>query len=205
MPAPEPSARERRASSPGTGGAGHEVAARVADARRRAGLTLAAIAERTGLSPAYLSQIESGDANPTVRRLEQIAGALGVEFAAFLGARDPDPDQPFEAYLSPGALAAGVPGHPAVWDRTAPGSRRLTARLVHGSAADHAEAVTHDGEEFLVVLCGSCRLRVGAAVYELTAGDSCHYSARIEHQISRGSDDLTVSVVMAGTEPKENR
>jgi muramoyltetrapeptide carboxypeptidase len=59
-----------------------QIGARVAAARRRCGLTLAAIAARNGVSPAYLSQIEAGTANPTLRTLASVADALGVEVGA---------------------------------------------------------------------------------------------------------------------------
>ena len=45
-----------------------QLAKVVASARRTAGLTLAATAAGSGLSPAYISQIESGSANPTVQQ-----------------------------------------------------------------------------------------------------------------------------------------
>ena len=174
-----------------------QVAARIADARRRAGLTLAAVAERNGLSTAYLSQIESGAANPTVRTLAQVADALGVDVATFFGAKHATAAEGFAAYLSPAALAATVVGRSGVWDLTAAGDRRLVARLVHGDAADHAEPVVHAGEEFVVVLRGRCRLHVGADVHALTEGDSCHYSARVAHRITAGSPELTLCVVMS--------
>ncbi|WP_234344708.1 helix-turn-helix domain-containing protein, partial [Streptomyces sp. NRRL B-3253] len=63
-----------------------QLAKVVASARRTAGLTLAATAAGSGLSPAYVSQIESGSANPTVRSLAQLAGVLGLELHELLGA-----------------------------------------------------------------------------------------------------------------------
>jgi transcriptional regulator with XRE-family HTH domain len=50
------------------------VGRRIAAARRRAGLTLAVVAERSGVSVTYVSEIETGAANPTLRALDRIGG-----------------------------------------------------------------------------------------------------------------------------------
>ena len=174
------------------------IGQRVADARRRAGLTLAQAAARNGVSPAYISQIESGSANPTVRALAQVATGLDTDVAGLFGSAGDAPEPVFEAYHSPFPLLAGVAGAPAVWDLTAEGAQLLSARLVHAGAADHAEPVTHGGEELIVVLAGSCRVHVDGVSRVLGPGSACHLAAAQPHHISGISADLTMSVVMAG-------
>jgi transcriptional regulator with XRE-family HTH domain len=46
--------------------------------RREAGLTQEQLAERSGLSQQYLSDLERGKLNPTVVTLYELAEALGV-------------------------------------------------------------------------------------------------------------------------------
>ena len=46
--------------------------------RKEAGLTQEQLAERCGLSQQYLSKLESGNRNPTVVTLYEIAQGLGV-------------------------------------------------------------------------------------------------------------------------------
>ena len=46
--------------------------------RHNRGLTLGEIAERAGLSPQYLSEIERGLKDPSSEMIEAVAGALGV-------------------------------------------------------------------------------------------------------------------------------
>jgi transcriptional regulator with XRE-family HTH domain len=173
------------------------LAARVATARRLSGLTLAGVAERSGMSPAYVSQIESGTANPTLRALAQIAAAVDTDVEHLLGGADEQRAAGFEPYRSRAALAHSVSGSPGVWDQTAAGSRQLVARLVHGDAADHGEPVIHSGEEYVLVLRGTCRLHIGNAVHALGTGDACHFSAEQPHHVASASPDLTLSVVMS--------
>ncbi|MEU0736593.1 helix-turn-helix domain-containing protein, partial [Streptomyces lavendulocolor] len=57
--------------------------------RRAMALTLAAVAERSGLSVPFLSQIENERARPSERSLQQIADALDTTTVALLDAADP--------------------------------------------------------------------------------------------------------------------
>lgn len=51
---------------------------RIREFRKKAQLTLEQVAELTGLSPGYLSRMESADRNISTRNLSRIAEALGV-------------------------------------------------------------------------------------------------------------------------------
>jgi transcriptional regulator with XRE-family HTH domain len=46
-------------------------------------LTLRALAERTGFSASFLSQVENDQASPSISSMERIAGALGVTLGEF--------------------------------------------------------------------------------------------------------------------------
>lgn len=50
----------------------------LAEERKRARLSQAALASRSKLHPTYISQLERGLKSPTVRALQAIAGALGT-------------------------------------------------------------------------------------------------------------------------------
>ena len=174
-----------------------DLARSVARLRRASELTLATVAAEAGLSPAYVSQIESGAANPTMRTLAQIAKGLGRTVAELFGSEPAQGAGPaFPAGFSRLPLLAGVDGQHGVWDLTADGATALRIRLVMGRAADHGEPVRHDGEELVAVLRGHCRVRVGATARVLRPGDTCHLTARDEHRISEPSDDLLALVVL---------
>ena len=175
------------------------VAGRVASARRTTGLTLSAMATRSGLSPAYLSQIESGSANPTVGTLARVAAGLGSDFGSLLGdgAAPGRLVERFEPRFATVPLLAQLPDGSGVWDLTAVGSARLFARLVRGAPADHAEPISHPGEEFVAVLSGRCDLRVGSVVRTLHQADGCHLSASDQHEITAPSDDLLLLVILS--------
>src|SRR5438552_11182780 len=64
-----------------------EVGHRVRALREARGLTQRALADRSGVSPRYLAQLEAGDANISVERLADVCRVLGSTPAAILEGR----------------------------------------------------------------------------------------------------------------------
>lgn len=60
------------------------LGARVRRLRRRAGLTIEALAERAGIGAHYLGGVERGEQNPTLKVLVGVASALGVTLPALV-------------------------------------------------------------------------------------------------------------------------
>ena len=58
---------------------------RIRSRRAELGLTLAQVAEMSGLSAPYVSSLERGHSNPTVSALDAVAGALGQSVADLFG------------------------------------------------------------------------------------------------------------------------
>jgi transcriptional regulator with XRE-family HTH domain len=168
----------------------------VTKARRVAGLTLASVAQRSGLSTAHVSRIESGIANPTLRTLAQLATALGCAVADLLGADSRTGGARNEPCFITLPLLAATPGHRAVWDVSALGAARLFARLPHGTAGDHGAAASHPGEEIVVALAGTCIVRVGGIAQRLEPGESGQPAALDSHAITELSDDALLLVIM---------
>ncbi len=143
--------------------------------------------------------MESGAADPTVRTLCQIADALGATPAELLGGTGPATAAAAPAFpprFAPAPLLAQADGHHGIWDLTAPGASRIGARLLHADLGDHDHPTAHPGEEFALVLAGSCRVSVGGVVRLLRRTDSCHFAATDEHHFTDPSDDLLMLVVL---------
>ncbi|MGC5584035.1 helix-turn-helix domain-containing protein [Ornithinimicrobium sp. W1679] len=111
-----PSVRLDGTSPPTADGSGDPVALgrRVRHHRREAGLTLAALAERTGLSASALSLIENGRREARVSTLTTLARALGVQTDQLLAGAPPSRRAALEvrwerAQRSPGFESLGIP------------------------------------------------------------------------------------------------
>jgi transcriptional regulator with XRE-family HTH domain len=69
----------------------HRIAERVRDLRTLRGLTLEALAERSGVSRSMISLIERGESSPTAVLLERLATGLNVALASLFDAPGPSP------------------------------------------------------------------------------------------------------------------
>jgi transcriptional regulator with XRE-family HTH domain len=163
-----------------------ELARRVADGLRRyradRRLSLDELSARSGVSRAALSQIEGGRTNPTLSVLWKIAVGLEIQFHDLLGAASDEAVLTLRAGDTPPLRSAdgGVesrllsPGGAST--DTEVYELRLTPKAVLRSDP-HARGTT----ETVVVLSGSLRLLVGAAEYQLGAGDSAFFRADVTH------------------------
>lgn len=145
--------------------------------RTERGLTLANVAERSGLNIGYLSQIENDKASPSLGCLSAIAGALEVPAAWFLIEDVPAPlvvraaDRP----ISPTDF--GTIGY--VDGRASRDVSIIEVRA--GSANAHIPAHSHAGEEHHVVLRGRFRMRQGEHVLDVGPGDYVRWDGTIPH------------------------
>ena len=100
------------------------VGAQVRRWRRERGLTLATVAERSGLNVGYLSQIENDKASPSLACLASIGDALNVPIAWFL-MDDVPPPQVVQAGSAPhgSTTSAGSSWSTAVCRATSAWSR----------------------------------------------------------------------------------
>src|SRR4051812_31317583 len=65
-----------------------DVGHRVRALREARGLTQRALADRSGVSPRYLAQLEAGDANISVERLADVCRVLGSSPSAILDGQE---------------------------------------------------------------------------------------------------------------------
>ena len=71
----------------------------VREARRRAGLSQAALAEKAGVPKSTVGRIESGARTPSVELVERLVRAAGLEVTLGLSEPDPGTDSMFERTL----------------------------------------------------------------------------------------------------------
>lgn len=145
-------------------------------------LTLVALAERSGLSQPFLSQVENGRATPSMDSLYRIATALGTTPQALFGEHG-------EPRVVPVAARADDPEVPAI-DTAGESLRRVllagnapfhVIELV-GLATDFLEEWHHDGFEALYVLEGPVEVEIDGTLTELATGDFFSYPSNLPHR-----------------------
>ncbi|MFE1925154.1 helix-turn-helix domain-containing protein [Streptomyces asoensis] len=156
------------------------VAPQLRSLRRRAALTLEAAARAAGLSPAHLSRLETGQRQPSLPMLLALARVYGTTVSELLGETAPDRDAVVRAEAMEPTHAGGW----TYWPAGAPGRgmQALRVHVPHGSQGDVVRV--HPGEEWLHVLRGRLRLRLGDSTDVLGPGDSAHFDSLTPHRIA---------------------
>ncbi|MFC9153933.1 helix-turn-helix domain-containing protein [Streptomyces bauhiniae] len=161
------------------------VAPQLRALRRRAGLTLEAAAGAAGLSPAHLSRLETGHRQPSLPMLLALARIYGTTVSDLLGETAADRDAIVRAAgMEPTRAAgwtyfqAGAPGR---------GMQALRVRVPYRAEGDIVRV--HPGEEWLYVLSGRLRLRLGDSAHLLAPGDSAHFDSLTPHRLNADDHD----------------
>ncbi|MGV9254303.1 helix-turn-helix domain-containing protein [Streptomyces sp. NPDC003697] len=161
------------------------VAPQLRALRRRAAFTLEAAAREAGLSPAHLSRLETGQRQPSLPMLLALARIYGTTVSELLGERVPERD----AVVRSAGMEPTRAGGWTYWQAGASGRamQALRVRVPYGSQGDIVRV--HPGEEWLYVLKGRLRLRLGDATHRLGAGDSAHFDSLTPHRIAAEDQD----------------
>lgn len=167
-----------------------EFAKRVASFRKAKKLTLEQAAHATGVSRSMLSQIERGEANPTLAVSFRIAEGLGIPIAQLVG----------ESWSGPLIEVVTRDDVNSIY-RDSDGCRlRTLSQLKHEKDIEFYELQLEAGakldsqphhrgtRELLTVANGEIELTVNGVSRNLAAGDTAHYPADTNHKIgNRGS------------------
>jgi transcriptional regulator with XRE-family HTH domain len=158
--------------------------------RLESSLSLKELAEKTGLTPGFLSQVERELAEPSITSLRKIAEALNVPIFYFL--MDETEKNPVVRKNQRQILK--FPDSHLIFELLSPDLNRkiemMMARLEPG-ATTCDEPLTHYGEEVILVIQGEMKIQVGDEIYFLEEGDSIYYFSSVPHKIwSIGKTDL---------------
>jgi len=153
------------------------VGAQVRRWRTERGLTLANVAERSGLNLGYLSQIENDKASPSLTCLASLADALDVPIAWFFIDEVPAPrvvratERPVRERDGLGRVERVDGGD----------SRDLSIIEGVAPAGGRAGLHAHVGDEHHLILRGRWRMSQGDHVVDLGPGDYIRWDASIPH------------------------
>jgi quercetin dioxygenase-like cupin family protein len=195
----------RRGQGPAAGPAGPVeslVGERIRQLRNDKGLTLRELADLTGRSIGFLSQVERGLSSISLTALRDIAASLGRPMTEFLDVAGDDLDSDSRGPVwtltraeegSSEVLFSGTRRYQLLSAR-APGLV-LEPLLVHIAPGGIVEDIDpHAGEEFAYVLKGQLLFVIDGQEHRLGPGDSIHLRANVAHRIHNDGDEPTVVV-----------
>lgn len=151
------------------------VGTRLREARLAKGLTLEAVASRSGMSVSTLSRLESGKRQATLALLIPVTRQLGIRIDDLVRPESADPRVRRPAVRRNGMVIAPL---------TLEDSPVSTFKITYPPVRELPSLKTHDGFEWVYVLSGRLRLRLGEQDLVLARGEAAEFDTRTPHAMS---------------------
>jgi transcriptional regulator with XRE-family HTH domain len=148
--------------------------------RTRRGLTLAALAEATGISKSTLSRLETGRRRPSLELLLPLAQAHQVPLDELTGA--PEIGDP-RVRLTPRSRN----GRTVIPLTRQPGALQAWKAVIP-AGQNEPDLCTHEGYEWMYVLSGRTRLIVADHDLVLGPGEAAEFDTRLPHWFGPAGD-----------------
>jgi len=164
--------------------------------RREGGLSLKNLANETGLSPNYISQVEKGEITPPVSVLLQLSKALEIDSSILLREEKSR------------AVGKSAEEYKKRTENYAYETLTPEARHKHLKAfkvfidpkSEHIKvSYQHPGEEFQYVLKGKIEVMVGENKNVIGPGDCLHFDSSIVHKLRNISSEKAELLVVLYT------
>ena len=180
-----------------------QLGRKIRDLRLRRGLTVQQLAEATGLSKGFVSQVENGRTSPSLATLQDLARSLETSVAYLVVEEDQAPyvvrraERPNMSVNGNGSRVEVMSAQP-----------RRNLELLHAelppgvSMCDKRQF--HHGEEVVLCVEGRVSLACGDHVVILEVGDSCHFDGRVPHSVENAGDTtarLLIALTPSAFEP----
>jgi len=157
----------------------NSIAARLRKLRQQRGLTLQEAAQKSGLSPSFLSCVERGQANASVASLQKLSVLYDANVLTFFSKAKKSrklvrPNQRKSISNEPGIRI----------ELLAEGDTAMEPHLFHiAPGASSGGSYHHEGEEYIYVINGSCEFWLDEVEhYRLEPGDSLYFSSQQTHR-----------------------
>jgi DNA-binding transcriptional MerR regulator/mannose-6-phosphate isomerase-like protein (cupin superfamily) len=158
---------------------GHHLGQRFRRLRARRGLSLAQVAQATGVSVGFLSALERGQMRSSVATLRRIARYYRTNILSLFDAVGENPRLVRPAQRKILETTAGVRMELLAWGHTAMEPHLFRVKPNSGSGESYA----HEGEEFLHVLRGQFEIWLSNKEhYLLKSGDSLYFESSTPHR-----------------------
>ncbi|MBS2535346.1 helix-turn-helix domain-containing protein [Catenulispora sp. NF23] len=166
------------------------VGPRLRELRRRRGMTLADLAERTGINESTLSRLEGGSRKPTLELLLPLAEVYAVPLDDLVGApRTGDPR------IHPRPVNRHGMTHIPL---SHPGGVMAHKLLIPPRPGVEPDLKTHEGFEWLYVIAGRLRLLLGDQSLVLKAGEAAEFDTQVPHWLGADGDQTVELLILFG-------
>ena len=175
----------------------NKVGKRIKTYRENLKMTLADLAEKSGVGAAVIASIEDGEVLPALGVLTKLSRALGQRLGTFMDDQfKPDPiitraDQLSSVKVAhEGENPAGYAYYSLAIGKP---DRHMDPFRIEFTANAPTSPSSHEGEELIIVLAGTIELTYGPETTVLHAGDTAYYNSVVTHSL-RALDGKPASI-----------
>jgi transcriptional regulator with XRE-family HTH domain len=151
------------------------------------------LAKRAGVSPSLISEVERGRVEPSISVLKRLATSLDTTLTYFFSEPRSDGDRVVRAdarrTLRQPRTGAGIS-----FSLLAPDNTEML-EPIYGrydvGASMGPDPVTHEGEEWGMVLKGRLKVWLGDEIYFLDEGDAIYFPSTIPHRLANVGNEPT--------------
>ena len=146
-------------------------------------ITLRTFAKNVNISPSFMSQIETGKAQPSLETLKHIANSLSTTVGNLIGENQLGGGSPVmraEERKHLDQISNGI----NLYLLTSPEPNKQMEPLLfklNPQAASGENMYKHFGQEFILVIKGTLEVTLNDAIYVLKKGDSIYFNANTPH------------------------
>jgi transcriptional regulator with XRE-family HTH domain len=167
---------------------------RIKQLRMSKGISLSQLSKDVDVSRSMLSQVENGQALPSLPTLGRIVEALGVSLSEFFS------EEVTAAICEEDIIVRKNYRKMIYIPETKSKYQLLTANKhskieffisefpANGGGAETVPSV-HEGEEYFYIISGKIKLTIGEKTYELEPGDSGSFDSSVLHGFSNQGDE----------------
>ena len=182
-----------------------DVGKRLRVLREERGVSMRALARRSGLSANALSMIERALTSPSVSTLNKLSNALEVPITAFFR---PEPDRSPIVFRKRNQRST-VLFQNGSWEGL--GGEHFSGRVeafmltLEKDGTSGPYGMVHSGHEFVYCVDGLLEYEIGGQFYNLEAGDNLIFAAQMLHRWrNSGEKTVTAIVVISSFEANEH-
>lgn len=172
---------------------------KIREVRQKGKLTLNDLANKTGLTASYISQVERGLIDPSISSLRRIAAALNVPLYAFLT------DQTEQQHVLVRAnerIKLNLPQSNITYEFITPGisETKIKSKMeiiylrLKAKSWSSNKPFIHDADECVFLIDGTLNVELGTEIYTLYEGDSIYIQENIPHRFYNPGDETVIFI-----------
>jgi transcriptional regulator with XRE-family HTH domain len=169
------------------------VGERLRRLREEHGYSMRHLAGRANVSPSLISEVERGRVEPSISVLKRLATSLDTTLTYFFSEPRSDDDRVVRGDARR-TLRQPRTGTGISFSLLAPDNTEML-EPIYGrydvGASMGPDPVTHEGEEWGMVLSGRLKVWLGDEIYFLDEGDAIYFPSTIPHRLANVGDKPT--------------